>query len=118
QTYLREIKGAHNVVILDIGIGTGQQIVRLLNDLAKQDCLPKKLTIIGIEPAQESLPKAQEQLESFARQHPSMDFRFEAIPQAVEHLTESDWQTLESSIRHAQGKLIINASFALHHIRP
>jgi hypothetical protein len=115
--YAEEIKTATDVVILDIGIGSGQQIVRLLRQLAAMRALPQQLMVIGIEPAPHSLASAKAALENEAAQN-HLAFRFVEIPQAVETMTAQDWLYLEDILRDTPGKRIVNASFALHHIRP
>lgn len=104
-----------NIIILDIGIGSGQQIARLLERISEANL--EKLTVIGIEPAVESLLAAQKLLEETCREKP-VAFEFIAIPKVIEELTMQDWFNLSQRIRDINGKLLINASFALHHVRP
>jgi hypothetical protein len=105
------------ITILDIGIGMGQQIVRML-ELAFARKIPlQTITIIGIEPAAASLKLAQESLSALANQH-EVELIFQGFPQSAENLTELEWFTLSDIVAQSKGKLIINCSFALHHIRP
>ncbi len=117
---LSEFQGQTHVTLLDIGIGTGQQIARILRQLTPATAPGQRLTVIGIEPAEANLAQARETLLEVARQqHLPVDFI--GINQSVETLlTPQGWKAFThqlGSVRH-QGTLIVNASFALHHVQP
>jgi hypothetical protein len=105
------IRGHDTVTLLDVGIGNGRQQVALLHSLALADALPRQLTLVGVEPSEDSLRAAQESLTAAARRLGVM-LRFVGIPRGVEELKEEDWEQLEQ----LPGPRIVNAAFALHHI--
>jgi len=105
------------ITILDIGIGMGQQIVRMLDQALTRKFPLQAVTVIGIEPAAESLQQAKESLLAWADKH-QVELVFQGFQQSVEDLAETEWLQLTDIIARAQGKLVINCSFALHHIRP
>jgi hypothetical protein len=105
------------ITILDIGIGMGQQIVRMLELVFARKIPLQTITIIGIEPAAASLKLAEESLLALAKKH-EVELIFQGFPQSVEDLTELEWFKLSNILAQSKGKLIINCSFALHHIRP
>jgi hypothetical protein len=114
---LEALQGASDVTILDIGIGTGQQMVRLLEQRFQQGEIPSQVHVIGIEPAEESLKQAEAALLSLAERY-STAIRFTRFQQSAESLNDAEWQQLDSLLTDRSGKLIVNGSFALHHIRP
>jgi hypothetical protein len=105
------------VIILDIGIGSGQQLARLIPPIAEQYPTLKQLTIIGIEPAAESLKTADAALTAKAKEH-GVPLRFIGIPKALEALEDADWQQLDRILSQRSGPFLANASFALHHTPP
>jgi hypothetical protein len=97
------------ITIIDIGIGTGRQMVDLLNLLQSNQYAPK-LTICGIEPDHNSLGQAQRHIEERAYQL-GLDTTFIPILSTIEEISA------HSITREIKGKAVINAAFALHHIR-
>ena len=61
-----QMQDQEHVVLMDIGIGTAQQEVNILKHLMLTQKLPKKLSIIGIEPSANSLAQAETRLTDFA----------------------------------------------------
>jgi hypothetical protein len=114
---LDAIGTSERAVILDMGMGTGQQMASLLN-LARERNLPlKAVTIIGIEPSENSFVKARERFESIAWPG-GPDIEFVGIPKMLEAVDAGDWQLIADKANACNGVLAINASFALHHTRP
>lgn len=119
-TCIDEMLREKTVTILDIGIGTGQQIARILEHLSGPCFAGKKITVIGIEPSKASLDKAQNTLMSIAEAK-QIRFAFVGINETVEMLmSQSSWNAFERTLQKAResSKLMVNASFSLHHIRP
>ncbi|MBL8301551.1 MAG: hypothetical protein JNM26_02135 [Ideonella sp.] len=106
------IAGQAHPTLIDVGIGTGRQIVLLLGDLAAAGRLPQVLTVIGIEPAAPALAEARRSLEATAAGL-GVVLHFHGIAASVEALTDADWQTIAAA---CSTRPVINASFALHHI--
>lgn len=117
SAYAKRLQQEQDIVLLDIGIGTGQQMVRLIEQLADTGHLPKRITVIGIEPANESLKLAEANLLGLNDKHP-LSLRFIPVHKTLEAFREEDWQQLETVVIETLGPLIINASFALHHVYP
>jgi hypothetical protein len=102
------IKDEKEATIIDIGIGQGMQIKNLIES-AKDKVNLKKLTIIGIEPFKDALDKAEDLIESYNQQIP-FEVYFFGINDFIENI---DFTKLTVG----SGKVIINASLALHHIQ-
>lgn len=114
----RDVIGQQSAAtVLDIGIGTGQQMVRLIDMLAQSGELPETLTIIGIEPSGESLASAESTMQTLMGKYPC-SLRFIPIQGTLESFTDDAWDTLKARIAERPGTLIVNASFALHHVYP
>ncbi len=116
---VQEIWNEKTVTILDIGIGMGQQIANILERLSISGFDGEKITVIGIEPSETSLDKAQSTLRDIAQQK-RLPLQFMAINETIETLmSHSGWTSFEQQLKQAEvGKLIVNASFALHHTQP
>ena len=111
------IQGLDAVTLLDIGIGTAQQELTLLGALAQEGRLPKKMTIIGIEPTAGSLQQASSRLLQFADEH-GMVLEFVPIPKTLETISAEEWANIRSLSTAENSPLVIYAGFSLHHIRP
>lgn len=101
-------------VLMDIGIGTGMQVVNILNGLAQQpNSALRHLTIVGIEPFGDALDTAQATISKLIDRLP---FTVTFTPRLafIEHLSLSDLQQLLPS---QHDDVYANASFALHHIQ-
>lgn len=106
------LKNQTNPALMDIGIGTGMQMVNVLQLLAEQaDNQIKQLTLVGIEPFADALQTAEK---SFAEL--SLPFQITFIPHVafIEKMTLAEIQAL---LPPAYDSLVVNASFALHHIQ-
>ncbi len=102
------IQNEEEVCIMDIGVGQGTQMLHII-ELARQLPHLRKLTIIGIEPSQDALNIAESNILACASNVPfKLDFK--AICAYAEHL---DFHQLGQ----LSGKLVVNASLALHHIQ-
>lgn len=117
QAYLEQLKDQSEVTIWDIGIGNGQQMVRLLESLLATGQTLQQVQVIGLDPSQSSLEEAQRKLLALCAAH-GLQFQFLGLPKAVEALTQEDWVAIEPVLNRARGNWIANASFALHHINP
>ena len=104
-------QGRDEVTLIDVGIGTGRQMVALLDLLAARADRPKTVNVAGIEPAGWCLDVANRNLQEAAGRG-GFDLTFYPIHSEVERLQPGDRQLL----REVGPKPIINASFALHHI--
>jgi tellurite resistance protein len=103
--------GRDEVSLIDVGIGTGRQEVHLLHLLAARKVLPKKLTIVGIEPSLDSLEEAGWVI-SAAALEVNADVEFRPIQKLAEQFLDEDWEGLKK----LPGDILINEAFAVHHI--
>jgi GRAS domain family len=100
------------VTLLDIGIGSGHQEVAVLRLLARQGRLPRRLNVIAIEPDAGSLIESQSALFE-ATAEAGVELEFVPVHKVVEDLTDAEWAQIASFAC----PLVVNASFAAHHIR-
>lgn len=105
--------GKEEATLLDLGIGTGRQEVALLRKLKATGSVPRRLTVVGVEPDVDSLCRAELELTTTAREL-GLELRFRGLPKVVEALTEADW----SLLRDSPGPRVVHAAFALHHVAP
>lgn len=105
---VEEMQGCTEVTLMDIGIGQGTQVVNII-ELSKKLPQLQKLHIVGIEPFGDALNKAKETILGFNGNVP-FEITFTAIHDSVENV---DFST----IQNIGGKIIVNASLALHHIQ-
>lgn len=103
-----EMKGAEEVTLMDIGIGLGTQVLNIIERCKNLDGL-QKLHVVGIEPFGDALEKACKNILA-QNGHVPFEIRFTGIQQSVE-------QVDLTTIPGLQGKIIVNASLALHHIQ-
>jgi hypothetical protein len=108
----RACLGEERPTIIDVGVGTGRQVVALLESMASAKTLPRSLTVIGIEPSEWSLDLARRNVEDAARRV-GADVTFHPFLGAAEKLTEGDWRRMKAA---CTGRPVVNGSFALHHI--
>ena len=111
QVLEREVSGLGVFTILDIGIGNGGQVKKLLDVLAGKGGKLKTVQIIGLDPVEKNLGEARLRIERAAKKYPfKVDFR--PLRTLVEELTDDDLHSIRDS---AEGNLIINSAFAFHH---
>lgn len=107
----RYVHPGEPVSFLEIGIGTGRQIVSLLQELSLQDRRPSLIELFAIEPNEQCLRQAQENVMQ-AAESCGIRVAFHPIPYEVESMPDEIWSRLAVG-----GSMLVNASFALHHIR-
>jgi hypothetical protein len=105
---VEEMQGCAEVTIMDIGIGQGTQVLNIISLATKLPEL-KNLHVVGIEPFAEALYKAEVSILSLNGKMP-FEISFTGIHDSVENVDFS-------SIKNMGGKVIVNASLALHHIQ-
>lgn len=105
---VEEMEGCEEVTLVDIGIGQGTQVLNII-ELSKNLPRLQKLHIVGIEPFGEALAKAGENILAYNGKAP-FQIEFTAIHDGVENV---DFAAIEN----VGGKIIVNASLALHHIQ-
>ncbi|MFY2561087.1 GRAS family protein [Corallococcus terminator] len=109
---LMELLGQRDeATLVDVGIGQGRQEGRLLKSLSERGALPRRLTLVGVDPSGASLAQAEESTARVAREVGAV-VRFVGVEATVESLSESTWSVL----RGLPGPRVVNAAFALHHV--
>lgn len=106
------MRGIDHPTLIDIGIGTGRQIVALLEQLAAAGELPSAMTVIGVEPGSEALEMARRALGETAKRL-GLALSFHGFASTSEALRDGDWAHMQAL---CTSRPLINASFALHHI--
>lgn len=109
---LRYAEGRQELHLMDVGIGTGRQIVTLFEQMHARGVAPEKVHVVGIEPADWSLDLAEKNVLE-AAERLGISCTFEPICNVAENMQEHEWTQLAERL----DRPIINASFALHHIR-
>ena len=105
------IDGQSHATVLDIGIGRGIQMVSLIKELENNKHL-KELTIIGIEPFGDAIIHATKLISQAASSAP-----FKVNQHIIEGFAEkADMEVIKRLIPESCGKLVVNASLAVHHI--
>lgn len=107
-----EVRAGEPLRFLEIGIGTGRQIVLLLKLLAEQGKLPSSLTLYAIEPSEHCMQLAEKNVKE-AAECLGIPLHFHPYCMEIERLPGSAWDLLQRQ----KGAMLVNASFALHHIR-
>jgi hypothetical protein len=108
KAILEEMKGCEEVTLFDIGIGLGTQIINVIEQ-AKELPNLRRLHVLGIEPYGDALAVAERNILALNQEVP-FEIHFTGIHDFVE-------QVDFASIQQTKGKLIVNASLALHHIQ-
>ena len=106
------VAGLKEFTLLDVGIGTGQQEVALLHKLARRGALPRRLTVVAVEPSADSLRTAETALRSAAATL-GVALTVRSVRAVAEELTDADW----ARIREVPQPTVVLASFAAHHVR-
>jgi hypothetical protein len=112
ELLVRFLAGRRTATLLDIGIGSGQQEVALLYELARRGLLPEQLTIVAVEPSAESLRVAQRALAEVADRL-ELELTIVPIHSVVETLGEADWALIAAQ----PTPLAVLGAFAVHHVR-
>lgn len=101
-----------SVTLIDLGIGTAQQEIALLETLAERNALPQRLRLVAIEPGRTSLDEARLRLTQTA-QRLGLQLEFVGFGKVAEALTGADW----AAIADDDSEVVVNAAFAAHHIQ-
>lgn len=109
---LMQSKGHRRICIMDIGIGRGLQISRLLYALNDWQ-MPLEVTVIGVELNEEALAVTTSLMESI-KQRVNFALHFHPVAGAVEKL---DFEAIRQLIPDSADFLMVNASLTLHHIQ-
>jgi hypothetical protein len=103
--------GHEEVVLIDIGIGSGTQEAALLRALAGRPDAPRRVTIYGIEVSAESLEVAAQNLAEAATEV-GIEARLVRWAQAADDVSAAQWAELAA----IPLPKVAMSSFALHHV--
>jgi len=113
----RAIEKHAEATVIDVGIGTGRQMSQLIEMLATArdagTLALRHLTVVGIEPSDWALDQAARNVRETARTA-GIALTFVPVYGAAESLSADEWTRIEEA--SDTDALVINASFALHHI--
>lgn len=109
---VRACAGEACPTLVDVGIGTGRQVVALLQAMAREGTLPRSLTVVGVEPSASSLELAQRNVAAAAKAV-GTEVAFHGFHAAAESLMPADWRAVRAA---CTSRPVVNASFALHHV--
>lgn len=112
QLLARFVGDNDEVTLLDIGIGSGRQEVAMLRLLADEGRLPGRLNVIAVEPDAGSLIEAQVALFEITAEL-GVELDFVPVHTVVEEMADEEW----TRIAAYGAPLVVNASFAAHHMR-
>jgi hypothetical protein len=106
------IKNLLSVTIFDIGIGKGKQIESLIYTICRRGYDLRTVNIIGLDPDPQNIRHTEE---LFGRLNSEVYFEVSYYPRCnlIENLSEEDFRDIEEI---AEGKLIINSAYAMHHV--
>lgn len=108
---VQAMRGHDQVLVVDIGIGSGTQEAALIEELGRFPDAPRAVTFLGIEVQAESLDVAERHLaEAGARAGIQVTLR--KRPGAAEDVTEAEWAALADE----GTPIVAMSSFALHHV--
>ncbi|MCG8570886.1 MAG: GRAS family protein [Spirochaetes bacterium] len=105
------IENREEITILDIGIGQCLQLKKLLKEINSTENL-LRINIIGLDPDQKNLETAADALNSIQAEL-KFDLNYFPVLNFLEKLKAKDYQLIKNL---AGENLMINASYALHHI--
>lgn len=110
--YLEQaVADLRSFTILDIGIGNGGQVKRLLDILAGKRGKLKSVQIIGLDPVEKNLAEARSRLEKAKKDYP-FEVKFQPLFSLVENLNDDEFESIREM---SKGNLVINSAFSFHH---
>ena len=108
DSIVKDMMGQKIVTLMDIGIGLGTQMMHVI-EKAKSLSELEKLVVVGLEPFADALAAAENNINELKK---SVPFQLEFIP-VLDYAEKFDFKSLNC----VEGRFIINASLALHHIK-
>ncbi len=112
KAFLKAASGKREICILDIGIGRGFQMMRLLDTLQNIDSI-EKVNLIGVEISTDAFNFTLSQLNERKNNY-KFELNFHLINSPVELIT---YDIIKAQIPAHCDFLMVNASLTLHHIQ-
>jgi hypothetical protein len=107
----RAVYDFRSFTMLDIGIGNGGQVKRLLDVLAGNQGKLESVQIIGLDPVEKNLAEARSKLEKAKKDYP-FSLEFQPLCSLVEKLNDDEFELIREK---SKGNLVVNSAFSLHH---
>ena len=111
QCLARAVRDLPHFAILDIGIGSGTQVKRLLDSLAANGGKTESVRVFGLDPLDRNLSESRSRLEEARSDYP-FALEFHPLCCLVETLSDEDLRNIRD---RSKGNLVINSAFAFHH---
>lgn len=111
QCIARAIDGAESATIIDIGVGRGQQMKRLVELICEGRTSLKRLDIVGLDPVEQNLEDSGQVFEDL-KESACIDIGFHPFLKLFEALDKRDYDRVRGLGNDA---LAINSAFSLHH---
>lgn len=105
------IDGFERATVLDIGVGRGQQMKRLVERLDAGKGKLRRLDIIGLDPVEENLKDSREVFDGLQDQV-GIEIEFHPMQRLFEYMSDEDFKQI-ASLRN--DVLAVTSAFSLHH---
>ena len=112
KAFIKQASGYNELCILDIGIGRGFQMMRLLDALQEVESI-QKVTLIGVEISNDALNFTLSQLQERKNKF-KFELQYHMMNSPVELIT---YEMIKAQIPADCKCLLVNASLTLHHIQ-
>ncbi|KAA9353039.1 GRAS family protein [Larkinella humicola] len=112
RAMVNELKLAEQAVVMDVGIGRGIQIARLIDELVATRTRLKHLTVVGVEPFADAVAYAETLIRQAAEKAP-FSVEFMPVVSLVEELAPD--ALLRAFPKHYD-VLVVNSSLTIHHL--
>ena len=112
KAFIKQATGYSEICILDIGIGRGFQMMRLLEALQDVESI-QKVTLIGVEISNDALNFTLTQLQERKNKF-KFELHYHMVNSPVELIT---YEMIKAQVPDNCNCLLVNASLTLHHIQ-
>lgn len=103
------------ITLVNIGIGKGHFEAQLLEVISKENHIPEKITVIGIDIDQSSVDEAEQTIKSVTTSLlPNTEVHYHGICEFAEQLSS---ETCELIRLHEEECLAVVSAFSMHHIQ-
>ncbi len=111
QYLIKRMDGLKYAAVLDIGIGKGRQMEKLLRMLMDGNSTLENISIIGVDPVEENLNSARAALEEIRADLP-FPLNFYRVCSLIEDFKDQDFDYVREIGAH---NILINSTFTFHH---
>ncbi len=108
---LQAAAGLDRLTVLDIGIGSGKQMLHLLRLLAESGGAVKEARVVGLDPVADNLEKSRRAFEELDAELP-FAVSFVPVEGLFEELGDGGLEKISSA---RKGALLVNTAFSFHH---